>query len=133
MDRRKSITNTRANYSVAADIARDEAVYDARFSVLKKNLEAELTAKPAYRKYINDLENVFRYEQFKVRLDKLGDELVKTCSEYFTEEETQQEFLNTCAPSAGPSGRRSSTTTCTATWARRTGSSVTSSRSTTNR
>ncbi|QQS72663.1 MAG: hypothetical protein IPP95_00045 [Flavobacteriales bacterium] len=90
----RGITNTRANYSVAADIARDEAVYDARFSVLKKNLEAELTAKPAYRKYINDLENVFRYEQFKVRLDKLGDELVKTCSEYFTEEETQQEFLS---------------------------------------
>ncbi|MBK6892859.1 MAG: benzoyl-CoA reductase subunit A [Flavobacteriales bacterium] len=90
----RGITNTRANYSVAADIARDEAVYDARFSVLKKNLEAELAAKPAYRKYINDLENVFRYEQFKVRLDKLGEELVKTCSEYFTEEEKQQEFLS---------------------------------------
>ncbi|MBL0127982.1 MAG: hypothetical protein IPP83_11110 [Flavobacteriales bacterium] len=40
----RGITNTRANYSVAADIARDEAIYDARFSVLKKNLEAELKA-----------------------------------------------------------------------------------------
>lgn len=37
---------------------------------------------------------MFRYEQFKVRLDKLGDELVKTCSEYFTEEDKQQEFLS---------------------------------------
>ncbi|MCB0757866.1 MAG: hypothetical protein KDC01_05365 [Flavobacteriales bacterium] len=89
----RGITNTRANYAVAADIARDEAVYDARFSVLKKNLEADLKARPEYRKYINDLESVFRYEQFKVRLDRLGDELVKTCREFFQEPEKQEEIL----------------------------------------
>ena len=38
----RGITNTRANYSVAADIARDEALYNARFSVLKKNLDFEI-------------------------------------------------------------------------------------------
>lgn len=32
----RGITNTRANYSVAADITKDEAIYNARFSVLKK-------------------------------------------------------------------------------------------------
>ncbi|MFZ1731996.1 MAG: hypothetical protein WAT86_00220, partial [Flavobacteriales bacterium] len=89
----RGITNTRANYSVAADIARDEAVYDARFSVLKKNLEADLKARPEYRKYINDLESVFRYEQFKVRLDRLGDELVKTCRDFFQEPARQEEIL----------------------------------------
>ncbi|MCC6383941.1 MAG: acyl-CoA dehydratase activase [Bacteroidia bacterium] len=85
----RGITNTRANYAVAADITKDEAIYNARFSVLKKKLEAEMQAKPEYRKYINDLENVFQYEQFKVRLDKLGDELLKTCRTYFKDEETQ--------------------------------------------
>ncbi len=79
----RGITNTRANYSVAAEIAKQEAIYNARFSVLKKKLESELDAKPEYKKYINDLENVFQYEQFKVRLDRLGDELFKTSNAYF--------------------------------------------------
>src|ERR1039457_858343 len=86
----RGITNTRANYSVAADVARDEAIYNARFSILKKKLEEEIKVKPEYRKYINDLESVFQYEQFKVRLDKLGEELFKTCKSFFTNEETQE-------------------------------------------
>ncbi len=89
----RGITNTRANYSVAADIARDEAIYNARFSVLKKKLEAELQANPHYKKYINDLESVFQYEQFKVRLDKLGEELLKTCRTFFQDEATQEKML----------------------------------------
>ncbi|MFI5150014.1 MAG: BadF/BadG/BcrA/BcrD ATPase family protein [Bacteroidia bacterium] len=89
----KGITNTRANYAVAADIARDEAIYNARFSVLKKNLEAETLAKPEYLKYITDLESVFQYEQFKVKLDRLGEELVKTCKAFFKDEKKQEEML----------------------------------------
>lgn len=79
----RGITNTRANYSVAADIARIEAIYNARFSILKKNLANEIASKPQYKKYLSDLENVFQYEQFKVRIDRLGDELLKTCFNYF--------------------------------------------------
>jgi benzoyl-CoA reductase subunit A len=90
----RGITNTRANYAVAADIARDEAIYNARFSVLKKKLEAEMMARPEYNKYIIDLESVFQYEQFKVRLDKLGEELVKTCQRFFTDEKKREEILN---------------------------------------
>ncbi len=89
----RGITNTRANYSVAADIARDEAIYNARFSVLKKNLSAEIKARPEYKKYIDDLESVFQYEQFKVRLDNLGEELVKTCNTFFKDEETRDKIL----------------------------------------
>lgn len=89
----RGITNTRANYAVAADIARDEAVYNARFSVLKKKLEGEIKANPHYKKYINDLESVFQYEQFKVRLDKLGEELLKTCKTFFKDEATQEKML----------------------------------------
>jgi benzoyl-CoA reductase subunit A len=90
----RGITNTRANYSVAADIARDEAVYNARFSVLEKKLENEIATRPEYKKYITDLESVFQYEQFKVKLDRLGDELVKTCNNFFKEEEKRNEILN---------------------------------------
>ena len=79
----RGITNTRANYSVAADIARMEAIYNARFSILKRNLANEIESKPQYRKYIADLESVFQYEQFKVRIDKLGDELLKTCFNHY--------------------------------------------------
>src|ERR1035438_4235199 len=90
----RGITNTRANYSVAADIARDEAIYNARFSVLKKKLEAEMKVNPEYNKYINDLESVFQYEQFKVKLDRLGEELLKTCRTFFKDEEKREEILN---------------------------------------
>ncbi|MEW6467644.1 MAG: BadF/BadG/BcrA/BcrD ATPase family protein [Bacteroidota bacterium] len=89
----RGITNTRANYSVAADIARDEAVYNARFSVLKRNLEKEMRVKPEYRKYVTDLESVFQYEQFKIKLDRLGDELVKTCHTFFRDAEKRDEML----------------------------------------
>lgn len=89
----RGITNTRANYAVAADIARDEAIYNARFSVLKKKLESEIKANPHYKKYINDLESVFQYEQFKVRLDKLGEELLKTCQTFFKDVATQEKML----------------------------------------
>jgi len=89
----RGITNTRANYSVAADIARDEAIYNARFSVLQKNLENEIKVKPEYKKYITDLESVFQYEQFKVRLDKLGEELLKTCNTFFKDEKKKKEIV----------------------------------------
>jgi benzoyl-CoA reductase subunit A len=89
----RGITNTRANYAVAADIARDEAVYNARFSILKKKLEGEIKANPHYKRYIDDLESVFQYEQFKVRLDKLGEELLKTCKSFFKDEATQEKML----------------------------------------
>ena len=90
----RGITNTRANYAVAADIARDEAIYNARFSVLKKKLENELSARPEYGKYLSDLESVFQYEQFKVRLDQLGEELLKTCHTFFKNEETRETILS---------------------------------------
>ena len=89
----RGITNTRANYAVAADIARDEAIYNARFSILRKKLDEEIKAKPEYQKYIKDLESVFQYEQFRVRLDKLGEELLKTCRTFFKDETRQEEIV----------------------------------------
>jgi benzoyl-CoA reductase subunit A len=67
----RGITNTRANYKVAADIAKLEAVYNARFHLLKKNLEDEIKVNPEYGKYLKDIEAGFQYLQFKKRLDGL--------------------------------------------------------------
>lgn len=67
----RGITNTRANYTVATEIARLEAIYNARFSLLKMKLEDEIESRPEYKRYIRDLESVFQYLQFKRRLDRL--------------------------------------------------------------
>lgn len=90
----RGITNTRANYKVAADIARQEAIYDARFSLLKKILETEVIAQPIYEKYLNDIESAFQFLQFKRRLVHLHKQLdaTITSSEIFLNKEL---YINT--------------------------------------
>lgn len=78
----RGITNTRANYKVAADVARDEAIYDARFTLLSQKLNEDLASKPEYVKYMKDLRSVFQYGQFKRRMDSLEDMLNKTVQEF---------------------------------------------------
>jgi benzoyl-CoA reductase subunit A len=79
----RGITNTRANYKVAADIARQEAVYNARFNFLKRLLKDEMTVHKEYERYINDIESVFQYLQFKRRLDFLLEQMLSTVSLQF--------------------------------------------------
>ncbi|TNE58811.1 MAG: benzoyl-CoA reductase subunit A [Bacteroidetes bacterium] len=67
----RGITNTRANYKVAADIAREEAIYDARFTLLANRIKQDMEAKPAFKKYMEDIRSVFQYQQFKRRMDRL--------------------------------------------------------------
>ena len=67
----RGITNTRANYKVAADIAKQEAIYDARFCLLKIILETEVIAQPIYEKYLRDIESAFQFLQFRRRLNQL--------------------------------------------------------------
>jgi benzoyl-CoA reductase subunit A len=81
----RGITNTRANYKVAADIARLEATFDARFNLLKRKLDDEIKARPENLQYIEDLKAVFQYLQFKKRLGSLHKQLKKTVSTTFTE------------------------------------------------
>ncbi|RMF56391.1 MAG: benzoyl-CoA reductase subunit A [Calditrichaeota bacterium] len=89
----RGITNTRANYEVAAEIARLEAIYNARFTLLKKKLESELDFKPEYRRYIADIEDVFQYLQFEKRLHILHKQLRQTVEE-FIPPENQSLFLS---------------------------------------
>ncbi len=80
----RGITNTRANYEVASEIARLEAVYNARFSLLKRMLHSELEANPELRRYVSDLEEAFQYLEFRMRADRLYRQLVTTTGEYLS-------------------------------------------------
>lgn len=78
----RGITNTRSNYKVAADIAREEAIYDARFTLLYQRINEDEAVKPEYKKYMADLRSVFQYEQFKRRMVSLEETLVDTANEF---------------------------------------------------
>jgi benzoyl-CoA reductase subunit A len=79
----RGITNTRANYAVAAEIARLEAIYNARFSLLKRSMHAEIETSPEVVRYIADLEEVFQYLEFRVRCDRLYRQMLDTITSYF--------------------------------------------------
>jgi benzoyl-CoA reductase subunit A len=79
----RGITNTRANYKVAADIARLEATFDARFNILESKLDTEIKENPESRKYIQDLKAVFNFLKFQKRLQSLYSQLKKTVAESF--------------------------------------------------
>jgi len=81
----RGITNTRANYKVAADIARDEAIYDARFTLLANRLKDEIESKPEFKRYMEDVRSIFQYRQFKRRMDSL-EKLLKETAQGFTYE-----------------------------------------------
>ena len=78
----RGITNTRANYKVAADIAQEEAIYDARFTLLTNKLKDDIESKPEFKKYMDDIRSVFKYRQFKRRMDKLEKKLKETVQNY---------------------------------------------------
>jgi benzoyl-CoA reductase subunit A len=86
----RGITNTRANYTVATEIARLEAIYNARFSLLKMKLGDEIGSRPEYKRYIKDVESVFQYLQFKRRLDRLGVQFRDTVNSTFRDEKKDQ-------------------------------------------
>ncbi|MEI6435832.1 MAG: BadF/BadG/BcrA/BcrD ATPase family protein [Bacteroidota bacterium] len=86
----RGITNTRANYTVATEIARLEAIYNARFSLLKMKLEDEIERKPEYRRYLRDIESVFQYLQFKRRLDRLNVQFRDTIEDAFNGEKKEK-------------------------------------------
>lgn len=78
----RGITNTRANYEVAAEIARLEAIYNARFELLRRAMRSEIAMYPEFARYIADLEEAFQYLQFRMRADRLYRQMVETTSDY---------------------------------------------------
>jgi benzoyl-CoA reductase subunit A len=67
----KGITNSRSNYDVACEIAREEACIQARLSLLRKALESDPTVSYIQKSFLSDLMRNFRMEQHLERLDLL--------------------------------------------------------------
>lgn len=90
----KGITNTRANYKVAADIAKQDALYDSRFNLLYNRLQDEIEKKPEYKRYMKDIRQVFQFRQFTRRMKRLETELNKTVDGYEENKEETKKYLN---------------------------------------
>ncbi|MFQ6608511.1 MAG: BadF/BadG/BcrA/BcrD ATPase family protein [Fidelibacterota bacterium] len=67
----RGITNTRSNYEVAADIARIEAEFNARFSLLYNKLKEDAANGVNWDEIFPHLENRFHFLEFQQRFHKL--------------------------------------------------------------
>ena len=67
----RGITNTRSNYEVAADIARMEAEFNSRFTLLNRKLKALTQNGCDWDLIFKRLQNGFHYLQFETRFEQL--------------------------------------------------------------
>lgn len=103
----RGITNTRANYKIAADIAKMEAIYDARFTLLIQKMESEIKAIPDLSKYIEEVRSVFNYLQFRKRLDRLSEQLKLTTNGFaFKSNKSLTQHIEDIINTIGPQIRR---------------------------
>ncbi|HUJ29666.1 MAG TPA: benzoyl-CoA reductase subunit A [Candidatus Acidoferrum sp.] len=68
----KGITNSRSNYDVACEVAREEAFIQARLSLLREALESDPALSHLQKGFLSDLVRNFRMEQHLERLDLLA-------------------------------------------------------------
>ncbi|MCH8012404.1 MAG: benzoyl-CoA reductase subunit A [Candidatus Marinimicrobia bacterium] len=77
----RGITNTRANYETAAEIARMEAEYNSRFSLLLHSINKVGGSSDELHSIINQVEVAFQYLQFHKRYQILHDNMRTTVEE----------------------------------------------------
>lgn len=99
----RGITNTRANYKVAADIAREEAIYDARFTLLSQAINQNMGERPEFALYMNEIKSIFQYCQFRRRMESLEAMLMETAGEFAYSNKEQilshlKQIINTIRP-----------------------------------
>jgi benzoyl-CoA reductase subunit A len=68
----RGITNSRSNYDVACEVAREEAFIQARLSLLREAVESDPSASRVQKSFLSDLVRNFRMEQHLARLDVLA-------------------------------------------------------------
>ncbi|HUJ80741.1 MAG TPA: BadF/BadG/BcrA/BcrD ATPase family protein [Candidatus Acidoferrales bacterium] len=68
----RGITNSRSNYDVACEIAREEAFIQARLALLRQALESNPAMSHLQKGFLSDLVRNFRMEQHLERLDVLA-------------------------------------------------------------
>ena len=74
----RGITNSRSNYDTACAVAKQEAIIDTRFTLLRRNLGKAPGVAGKLDDVLGELERNFRLQQFLVQLT----DLEKTCLEY---------------------------------------------------
>ena len=80
----RGITNSRSNYEVACQVALSEALIDARFSLVARELEA-FGLEPGAREALRlELERLFRAEQYRSQLAELRRVLDRNCRRLLT-------------------------------------------------
>ncbi len=84
----RGITNTRANYEVAAEIARMEAEFNSRFTLLHRELKSRTNGSVDWSSIFEKLDHRFHYLQFKTRFTRLMKAMTETASEI--EDQTQR-------------------------------------------
>ncbi len=81
----RGITNTRSNYEVATEIARREAEYNSRFTILHRKLLDDSSNSNSWDEVMPHLENQFHYLQFRVRFNHLFQKMLKTANQILDE------------------------------------------------
>jgi len=77
----RGITNSRSNYDVAAAIAKQEALIDTRFRLLRRGLEGVPAMGAALEDFLVQLDRDFRLEQFLEDLEDLRQTCLENASE----------------------------------------------------
>jgi len=87
----RGITNSRSNYGIATEVAKQEACLDARFFLLRRLLQDLPALSGQVDQFLANLEQDFRLQQY---LDQLGD-LEGACVESATDERLGEDGLET--------------------------------------
>lgn len=77
----RGITNTRSNYEVATEIARREAEYNSRFTLLHRKLIDNSPNSHDWDKVFPHLGNQFHYIQFRSRLEELFQKMLENAGQ----------------------------------------------------
>jgi len=77
----RGITNSRSNYDVEAAIAKQEALIDTRFRLLRRSLEGVPAMGANLEDFLVQLDRDFRLEQFLEDLDDLRQTCLENASE----------------------------------------------------
>ena len=73
----RGITNTRSDYTVAAEIARMDAEFDSRFSLLRQRVADGDGHADGWSEVFRSLENRFYYLQFRRRYETLASTMIE--------------------------------------------------------
>ncbi len=94
----RGITNTRSDYNVAAEIARMEAEFNSRFSLLRRMVESSNGRILEWTRIFDLLESRFHFLQYQSRHERLAAAMMANAEQNREHEDGQLEKLKTALP-----------------------------------